>query len=169
MANLYMLTGPAGVGKSTISREIARRLPKSVLLEGDDFYHHVVGGYVRAWEEGNHLGVFWKVALNTIKLYLEEGYDVVFNYIINNKDFEKVKETFKDVNMKFTVLLVDEEEILKRDKLRPTDCQMKERCIILLNNFKNYGYDEKYILDTTNLTVEETILEIINNDKYKVQ
>ena len=37
MAKLYILTGPAGVGKSTISKGIAERLEKSDLLEGDDF------------------------------------------------------------------------------------------------------------------------------------
>lgn len=46
MSRLYILTGPPGVGKSTISRGLAERLEKSVLLEGDDFYHQVVGGYV---------------------------------------------------------------------------------------------------------------------------
>ena len=33
MGRLYILTGPAGVGKSTISKGIAERLEKSVLLE----------------------------------------------------------------------------------------------------------------------------------------
>ena len=59
MAKLYIITGPSGVGKSTISRGIAERLNKSVLLEGDDFYHQVVGGYVQAWKPGNHLDVFF--------------------------------------------------------------------------------------------------------------
>ena len=48
MARLYIITGPAGVGKSTISKGIAESLKKSVLLEGDDFYHQVVGSYVPA-------------------------------------------------------------------------------------------------------------------------
>lgn len=60
MARLYILTGPAGVGKSTISKGIAERLEKSVLLEGDDFYHQVVGGYKEAWKPGNHLDIFGK-------------------------------------------------------------------------------------------------------------
>ena len=55
MTNLYIITGPAGVGKSTISRELAKKKSKSVLIEGDDIYHQVVGGYVQAWKEGNHL------------------------------------------------------------------------------------------------------------------
>ena len=61
MGRLYILTGPAGVGKSTISKGIAKRLEKSVLLEGDDFYHQVIGSYVPAWKPGNHLDIFLSV------------------------------------------------------------------------------------------------------------
>lgn len=45
MRKLYLITGPAGVGKSTVSKAIAESLEKSVLLEGDEVYHHVVGSY----------------------------------------------------------------------------------------------------------------------------
>ena len=38
---LYIITGPAGVGKSTISKGIASSSSKSVLIEGDEIYHHV--------------------------------------------------------------------------------------------------------------------------------
>ena len=164
MAKLYILTGPAGVGKSTISRGIAESLEKSVLLEGDDFYHHVIGGYVQAWKEGNHLDIFWKVCIDTINNYLNAGYDVVFNYIIGKEKYDELRNIFKD--FKFVVLLVNEETILKRDKERPEDSQMKERCIVLLNKFINDNYDENNILYTDNLTVDETINEIINNDRF---
>ena len=166
MKTLYVITGPAGVGKSTISRGIAEKLDKSALIEGDDIYHQVVGGYQQAWKEGNHLNTFFKVCINSIKVYLEDGYDVVFNYIINPEQIKEIRENFKEYNVKFIVLLVDEETLLKRDKERPEDCQMKERCIVLLNSFKNKNYDNKNILDTSTLSVEDTINEIIKNDKY---
>lgn len=41
MAKLYIITGPAGVGKSTISRQLASRLKKSALVEGDLIYSQV--------------------------------------------------------------------------------------------------------------------------------
>ena len=165
---LYLITGPAGVGKSTISNEIAKRSDKSVLLEGDDFYHQVVSSYQPAWKEGNHLDVFWKVVESTIKIYLDNDYDVVFNYIIDDKKYKELKEMFKDYPTKFVILLVDEKTIIERDKLRPFDCRMNERCIILLNNFLKKNYPEENKLYTTNQTVEESVNEIIKSKKYMI-
>ncbi len=163
MPILYIITGPAGVGKSTVSKKIAESKIKSVLIEGDDIYHQVVGGYVQAWKEGNHLEIFWKVCINTINTYLEDGYDVIFNYIVTPPTLKQIQNEFEDYSIKFIVLLVDENTLLLRDKERPKDCQMKERCITLLNSFKNNNYNKQNILDTTNLTIEETV-NIIEND-----
>lgn len=163
MPNLYIITGPAGVGKSTISKKIAEQKSKSALIEGDDIYHQVVGGYIQAWKKGNHLETFWKVCINTIKTYLEDGFEVVFNYIVTLENLELIKNEFKEYTIKFIVLLVDETTLLLRDKQRPEDYQMKERCITLLNSFKNKNYNIKNILNTTNLSIDETI-NIIEND-----
>ena len=164
MSNLYIITGPAGVGKSTISKKIAVSKNKSVLIEGDDIYHQVIGGYVQAWEKGNHLNIFWKICISIIRTYLEEGYEVIFNYIVTPTILSQMKEEFKDYTIKFVVLLVDEKSLLLRDKKRPEDCQMNERCITLLNSFKNKNYSKQNILDTSNYTINE-IVNIIENDK----
>ena len=163
MPNLYIITGPAGVGKSIISRELAKSYNKSALIEGDDIYHQVIGGFVQAWKEGNHLKTFWKVCVNIIKTYLEDGFDVVFNYIITPENLELIKTAFKDYNVKFVVLITDEATLLARDKERPIDCQMGQRCFTLLNSFKNRNYNSRNILDTSNLSVNETV-DIIKND-----
>ena len=52
MAKLYVITGPAGVGKSTISRKIAEASSKSALIEGDDLYSQIVGGYLIPGKKG---------------------------------------------------------------------------------------------------------------------
>ena len=168
MKNLYIITGPPGVGKSTISKRIAELGNKSVLIEGDDIYHQVIGGYVQAWIYGNHLSTFWKVCLNSIRIYLDDGYDVVFNYIIDPEQLEIIKESFKDYNVKFVVLLVDEETLLLRDSERPDDCQMNERCVVLLKSFNNKNYDNMYKLDTSDLTVDEAVKTIVNDDRFIV-
>lgn len=160
MNQLYVITGPAGVGKSTISREIAKSKNKSVLIEGDEIYDQVVGGYVPAWKEGNHLDVFWKICLDNIETYLEAGYDVIFNYIVTPTIFNEIEKRYRKYNTKFIVLIADEETLLKRDKERVEDCRMGERCIALLNSFKSYNFENKYFLDTTNLEIKEIVDKI---------
>ena len=161
MNKLYLITGPAGVGKSTISKLLAEKLNKSILIEGDDIYHMVISGYVQAWKPNNHLELFWKNIISLIQNGLENGYDVVFNYIINKKDYELLKDKFKEYNIIFKVLLVREEELLRRDKLSDPSCRMNERCLVLLNIFKKEYLNSKNVIDTTNLSINKTLEKIM--------
>lgn len=91
MSFLYFITGPAGVGKSTISKYLAESMEKSALIEGDDIYHLVCGGYIKPWLEGNHLEVFWENCIDLIQNFINKGYDVVFNYICIPKDTKYIR------------------------------------------------------------------------------
>ncbi|MBP3595868.1 MAG: AAA family ATPase [Clostridia bacterium] len=166
MSNLYIITGPAGVGKSSISKRIAQNRKKSVLIEGDDIYSQVIGGYVSAWKAENHLELFWKICFTNISIYLEAGFDVIFNYIITPEIFTQIKDKFKNYNTKFVVLLTDDATLLQRDQKRPENSKMNERCTILLNKFRNYNFGKDYFLDNSKLSIEETLNEIENNDKF---
>ncbi len=168
MRTLYIITGPAGVGKSTISNMLANSLSKSSLIEGDDIYHMVAGGYVSPWLEGNHLELFWQNCKSLISNTLSAGYDVVFNYIVGKENLQDLADTFKDYNVKFVGLITDEKTLLQRDKLRPEDCRMGERCLVLLREFIEDGFDDKYILDTSNLSVSQCCNEILTNKRFLV-
>lgn len=165
MPTLYIITGPSGIGKSTVSKLLASSKEKSALIEGDDIYHQVVGGYIAAWKDGNHLKTFWKVCIESMKAYLADGYDVVFNYIVNPAELKQIREELHMYHIKFVVLMTSEKELLRRDALRPEDCQMKERCLILLNSFKEKNFSERFILDTSYLKPEEVVkkLDATNN------
>lgn len=166
MSHLYIITGPAGVGKSTVSKKIAESKEKSVLIDGDEIYHQVVGGYIAPWKDGNHLDTFWNVCISSIKIYLDAGFDVVFNYIVNPENIELIRGEFNKYNTKFVVLMVDEKTIIARDKNRPEDSQMGDRCIVLLNSFKNKYPESIYVLDTSNLSVDETVNIIESNNRF---
>lgn len=134
--------------------------------EGSKIYNEYIGKVVRHFE-GNYY--FVENIVDMIKNFLAKDYDVVFNYIIKKDKIDYFKNLFKNFEIKFVVLMVDEKTIIKRDKERPLDCQMKERSILLLNKFKNNNYDKKYILDTSNLSIDETIEEIENNERFILQ
>lgn len=170
MATIYIITGPAGVGKSTISEIIAKDSKKNALIEGDTIYHLVSGGYVCPWLENNHLDVFWENSIDIMSNFLLRDYDVVFNYIVLKKDIIKLTEKLKSLNInvtiKFIVLLVNEDTIVARDIQRPLDCQMGQRSIILLNEFLNENYAKENILDTTNLSIQETVNQIKEANRF---
>jgi guanylate kinase len=168
MNKLYLITGPAGVGKSTVSKAIADNLNKSALIEGDDIYNMIISGHVNPWLDGNHLDLMWKNSISLIKNFLNDGFDVVFNYIINKKNLEMIKREFNNYDLIFVVLLVDEETIIKRDKERPLDVQMGIRSLELLKEFKNENFEEKYILNTTNLSIDETMDAIKNDERFNL-
>lgn len=161
MNKLYVITGPAGVGKSTVSYEIGRNLEKSVVIEGDTIYNFFVGGRKRPWLPDAPKELFWHNCFMLIDSYLENGYDVVFNYIINPENLESIKSRYSNYEVIFKCLLVDENTILKRDALRDEDCQMHERCLVLLNDFISYNYNEDDIIDSSNLSIEDTVKKIL--------
>jgi len=169
MAKLYLITGPAGVGKSTVSKLLAERKEKSALIEGDDIYHLVKGGYISPWKEGNHLELFWENCLDIINNFLENGYDVVFNYIINKNDLEKIKIRFSNIEIRFTLLVANNEVLISRDNEREVDCRMGERVLILKNSFISQNFLDQYILDTSNLSILETVDMIENSDSYLLE
>lgn len=54
MNKLYIITGPAGVGK---------KLKKSVVIEGDTIYNFFVGGRIKPWYKDVPLDLFWNIVL----------------------------------------------------------------------------------------------------------
>lgn len=169
MSVLYVITGPAAVGKSTVSNRIAALRSKCALIEGDDIYHQVVSGFVPAWLPNNHLSTFWKVCISSIKAYLNDGFDVVFNYIVSFDDLEVLKREFRNFDFRFVVLIADEDSLLVRDKQRPIDFQMGDRCLSLLDKFTSNGFYSKFYLDTSNLSVFETVNAILNSGRFSVK
>jgi cytidylate kinase len=52
--SLLVITGPPGVGKSTVAALVADRLPRSVLIEGDAFFAFLRQGAIQPWLPESH-------------------------------------------------------------------------------------------------------------------
>ena len=118
MNKLYIITGPAGVGKSTISKSLAVSLPKSVLIEGDTIYNFFVSDRISPWKPNAPLDLFWSNSIYLIKSYLEKGYNVIFNYIISPTNLKRITEEIKHYEINFSLLIASPEVLIKRDKLQ---------------------------------------------------
>jgi cytidylate kinase len=49
MGELVVVTGPPGVGKSSVSEELAKRWKPSALVPGDAFFHMIRQGFIPPW------------------------------------------------------------------------------------------------------------------------
>ena len=165
MAKLYVITGPSGVGKSTVTKALAERISKCAILEGDEIYHQVFGA-VKPWLEGNHVKLMWKNMIALARNYLDANIDVILNYIISKNELENIISSLKEFEIHFVCLMAQKETIVIRDEIRPEEEQM-HRVDVHLKKFKEYGFDEKFIMFTDNKTPEAEAEEIVLG-KFKI-
>jgi predicted ABC-type ATPase len=81
--SLLVVTGPPGVGKSTVAALVADRLPRSVLIEGDAFFAFLRQGAIDPWLPESHAQnqvVVEATALATGRFALD--YTTVFDGVI---------------------------------------------------------------------------------------
>lgn len=173
--NLYIISGPAGVGKSTTSKPLVQTLEKSAYISGDAVSHFPVKGRGKPWLDKDTHDLNWKNIASIVKNLLDYGYDVVLDYVAFPEDVNGLLTELADYNVRiiYVVLMVDRQTIIRRDRLRAEEYQMKERSVILLDEFENnldVKVDNKlYTNHFTEEQLPEIVSEIINNEKYRLK
>lgn len=171
---IIIITGSLGTGKTTISSIIAKEstLKKSVNIHTDDFYHYLSKGAIPPYlpeSDKQNLTVI-KAIIETTKCFAQNGYDVIVDGIIGpwflNPWIEIIQNNYE---IHYFILRASKEETLKRAVNRPkldenTNIKLVE---IMWEQFNNLGFYEKNIIDTTNYSIEETVLDIQKKLKEK--
>lgn len=165
---IIIITGPAGVGKSTTSNYLVKNLKKSAYVEGDTISHMSIVGREKPWESESAHNLVWKNMKDLTKNFLEDGCQVVIDWIIFIEDVKSQLSDFLEqgVTIRYVILWAEEDVHLERDKNRPEAIQMGERVIILRNQFMNSGADSRFYIDNTSLGVEEVIEIVLNSDRF---
>ena len=161
MNSVYIISGPPGVGKSTISLDLSKRINKSAYIDGDYIYHQVVNGYVSPWEEGNHLDILYRILIYSTNLYIENGYNVIIDYFLDYEDYLKIKNHINCKNINYYVLLADNQTIINRDSNRDNSKKMGNRVIDAIKEIEGENIPKEYIIDTSNKSIEEVIICIL--------
>ena len=180
MANIYFISGPCGVGKSTLADAYAKHLANTgarkqvYVIHGDDFHQ----GFVETdykdsfWKDGQPsdmvgwteiLKFNWECIIDTAAKVLARGLDVVIDYVVED-ELPLLQELAKkyEATLYYVVLTASAETITKRIEERG-DTEMVERALFLKNKLENLSENQGHIYDNTGKTVSEEIAEIEKN------
>ena len=173
MNRIYIISGPAGVGKSTTSKRLAESFENSAYIEGDLINHMVVGGYLPPWESEESLSLVWENIADLSINFVQANKSVIIDYVAFPEDVEKLSQRVytevQNVEIIYVVLWVDSDELLKRDALRIKEHQMGDRCMELVKEFESKGLDKRFLCNTTNVQpsdLDEILSEIKEDPRF---
>lgn len=166
MQAVYLFSGPLGVGKTTVTREMVQSLKNAKLIEGDIFFN---GEYKRddlSWEQ--RLELTWKKIANFTKMYLEKHKDVVIDFVVEDELpwFCTQVAEYKPV-VKYIVLMADKETLVKRLTERD-EIKYLGRSLELLEKLGTEEKHKKYILNTTDKSVSDIVHTIMASSQFVV-
>lgn len=174
MNKIYIISGPAGVGKSTTSKGLAEQFNCSAYIEGDLINHMVVGGYLPPWESEESLLLVWENIADLSINFLQANKNVIIDYVAFPEEVEKFSRKIyaevKNIEIIYVVLWVDSIELLRRDTLRDREHQMGARCLELVNEFEIKAIDKRFFYNTTYIqssNLDEIFLNIRENPSFK--
>ncbi|SFS72744.1 AAA family ATPase [Paenibacillus sp. BC26] len=164
---IYLISGPLGVGKSTTSQELARKVGLCVLIEGDHLLHLLKDELPLSWEE--KLRLTWDNILALTKNLIRNHISIVIDFVVED-EFDWFCEQLADLNvdLKYMVLLADQETIVERLTMRG-DLDSLERSLYLLNKMEQTPSVIRFGYNTTGSRPTETADEILVNSRYHVE
>jgi hypothetical protein len=162
---IIIISGPAGVGKSTTAGIFAEKLKKSAYVSGDTVSHMSVAGREKPWESESANKLIWKNIKDLTKNFLDYGCDVVVDWIVFWNDIKQY--TFdlieQGIEVRYVILWAEKSAHIERDRQRPKEIQMGERVLILRDEFLNSCVPSRFFLDNTTTDIEN-IIKIIQLD-----
>jgi 2-phosphoglycerate kinase len=146
--SIYIISGPYGVGKSTITQGLAQGMDKVALIEGDQLKLMYKGKNPPTREEES--SIVWKNIFSLTWNFVENNIDVIIDYVVRT-ELEWFPMYFSDINVKiyYVVLCADENTLISRLNERGDDFLI-EGSLMLLYKLKNFLPNKNYFYDTTN-------------------
>jgi deoxyadenosine/deoxycytidine kinase len=157
-SSIYIISGPYGVGKSTVTKALAQEIEKAALIDGDLIKLMFGEKEQPPWEE--MLTIIWKNILSLSKNFLENNINVIIDYVVESELFWLYKH-LSDLNVKihYVVLRADEDIIIRRLNQRGDD-YLIEGSLYLLDKLENFLPNKNYLYDTTNKQPTEIIHDL---------
>lgn len=164
-AFICLITGPAGSGKSSVSKALASKFERSAVIEVDTLRRMIKGGYARPWPHNKEvelqLSLSAKNACDMATNLLEKGFSVFIDDVVGKKLLEQYSNFFQNKNFKAFLLMPSLESLLRRFDDRGNDKELRERTIELHKRFSEKKDKLNWqIIDSSEQTLEETTEQI---------
>lgn len=110
---IYLISGPCGVGKSTVSEKLTQMVTPGVLIVGDYIMSMFGDGSEPPWEE--QLQLTWKNILALTRNFIQHDFNVVIDFVVED-ELEWFCKQISDlgVRIKFIVLIANKETLIER-------------------------------------------------------
>lgn len=164
---IIIITGSPGTGKTTTASIFAQKsdLDKSVHMHTDDFYHYLSKGAVPPHlPQSNEQNLIVIEAFSeAAKRFARGGYDVIVDGIVGPWFLEPWRHAIQEgYEVHYIILRAGKETTMRRaierSKLdRRTNIDLVKAMWTQFNALNEY---ERYTLETTDLSVDETVLAI---------
>lgn len=169
---VFIITGPAGAGKSTVSRALCERFDRCAHIDVDQVrWRFLISGYVppegRALPEQREEARRQRAlaTLNATALarnFVSAGFRAVIDDVLETAaELDDYLGELSGLDVAFVTLLPDAAALRSRDEGRPEEQRMGERAEELRQIIAANGEARGVRLDTSGLSVDETVAAML--------
>jgi len=165
---ICLVTGPAGVGKSTITKELAKKFTNSARIDVDYVRQMIDNGYLKPFLDNkktrDQLLLSRKNACSLAKNFVQSGFNVFIDDVISQEsNLNYYLESLRDYKVLVFLLFCDKNVLSERDSARPEEQVMGKRALELHDHFsKRLNEKRWFIIDSSKSSVAITAKQIIS-------